>query len=44
MQALAEFYTWRIINERTTYANVPTSLKSLVAQILTEEGFAHLIV
>jgi hypothetical protein len=41
---MAEFYVWRIINGRTTYANVPTSLKAEVAQILTEEGFASLII
>lgn len=44
MQAMAEFFVWRIINGRTTYANVPLALKPLVAQILTEEGFPHLII
>ncbi len=44
MQAMAEFFVWRIINGRTTYANVPSALKPLVAEILTEEGFAQLII
>lgn len=41
---MGEFYAWRIINGRTTYTKVPTSLKEEVAQILTEEGFANLII
>lgn len=44
MQALAEFYVWRIINGRTTYSNVPVALKPLVKSILDEEGFSHLTV
>ncbi len=44
MQAIAEFYVWRIISGKTTYANVPSVLKPLVAEILTEEGFTHLII
>lgn len=40
---MAEFYAYRIINGLTTYAKVPKLLKPAVAQILTEEGFAHLI-
>jgi hypothetical protein len=44
MDAIATFYAWRIINGRTTYKNVPTILKTKVAEILREEGFGELIV
>ena len=41
---MAEFFGYRILNGRTTFANVPLALRDEVAQILTEEGHGELAV
>ena len=40
---MAEFYAYRIIAGKTTYAKVPARLKEQVREILIEEGFEELI-
>ena len=40
---MAEFYAYRIIAGKTTYAKVPAKLKSKVKAILIDEGFENLV-
>lgn len=40
---MAEFYAYRIIAGKTTYAKVPAKLKEQVRAILLDEGFDNLI-
>lgn len=40
---MAEFYAYRIIVGKTTYAKVPARLKEQVREILIDEGFEELI-
>lgn len=40
---MAEFYAYRIIAGKTTYAKVPARLKEQVREILIDEGFEELI-
>ena len=39
---MAEFYAYRIICGKTTFAKVPAKLKDAVKAILIDEGFANL--
>ena len=41
---MAEFYAYRIIAGKTTFAKVPSKLKNDVAKILIDEGYGHLAV
>lgn len=41
---MAEFYAYRIINGKTTFAKVPKALKEAVRVILVEEGFESLTI
>lgn len=40
---MAEFYAYRIMDGKTTYAKVPMLLKTAVAQILTDCGYGQLV-
>lgn len=40
---MAEFYAYRIICGKTTFAKVPKALKEKVREILIDEGFAELV-
>lgn len=40
---MAEFYAYRIIAGKTTYAKVPARLKEQVRTILIDEGFEYLV-
>lgn len=40
---MAEFYAYRIINGKTTFAKVPKALKEKVKSILIDEGFENLV-
>ena len=40
---MAEFYAYRIIAGKTTYAKVPARLKEQVRVILIDEGFESLV-
>ena len=40
---MAEFYAYRIIAGKTTYAKVPARLKEQVRVILIDEGFEYLV-
>lgn len=40
---MAEFYAYRIIAGKTTFAKVPARLKEQVREILIDEGFEELI-
>ena len=39
---MAEFYAYRIIAGKTTFAKVPAKLKPDVRAILIDEGYGHL--
>lgn len=41
---MANFYAYRIIDGKTTYAKVPTLLKADVAKILRDLDFEELII
>ena len=41
---MAEFYAYRIIAGKTTFAKVPAKLKADVRAILIDEGYGHLAV
>lgn len=41
---MAEFYAYRIICGKTTFAKVPARLKEKVKAILVEEGFENLTI
>lgn len=40
---MAKFYSMRIIDEKTTFENVPKRLKEAVGAILSKEGYSNLI-
>lgn len=39
---MAEFYAYRIITGKTTFAKVPTKLRDDVKRVLTELGYPEL--